>query len=406
VARIVFHSAAYWGDVMPYVPIANELVARGHDVTFAVGTDFHEILGGERFVLADNGNPMSPQRLANDAGHEHLVERNGLRLGGALVGRYYVREWVVPYLRSGFDALVAAGEGADLFVTHPTAGIITRMASDALGIPFVTGHLFPMALETWARIPAPLRRVGGVAFYDGPINAFRREVGLEPIRPNATDAALHDGMLLLWSARFAPPQPRWPSSWRNTGFTLWDGPKGQSVDPDVEAWIDAGEPPVAVTFGTSAALVARKLFETVAVRLDDLGLRGLFLTGGADLLPSMQERPDVFRFAALTAVLPRCRAIVQSGSHGTNAAALTVGVPTVTVPSLIDQAWNGARNEALGLGVLVKGKRRRAERIWDALNAVTNDDGYAQRARAFAEQLAEEDGVRASCDAIERRVRT
>lgn len=33
-ARIVFYSMAYRGDVLPYAPVAAELARRGHDVTF------------------------------------------------------------------------------------------------------------------------------------------------------------------------------------------------------------------------------------------------------------------------------------------------------------------------------------------------------------------------------------
>ena len=62
----------------------------------------------------------------------------------------------------------------------------------------------------------------------------------------------------------------------------------------------------------------------VAVRLDDMGLRGLFLVGDLANVPrALDGRPGVFPFAPLHAVLPRCKAIVQSGSHGTNAAGVS-----------------------------------------------------------------------------------
>ena len=83
----MFHSAGYWGDVMPYVPIANELVARGHDVTYALPAGHHPLMSGEQFTLADGGNPFSPAHLVDDIAHERLVERNGLRFGGAICGR-------------------------------------------------------------------------------------------------------------------------------------------------------------------------------------------------------------------------------------------------------------------------------------------------------------------------------
>ena len=405
IARIVFHSAGYWGDVMPYVPLANELVARGHDVTYALPKGHHAMLSDERLALADSGNPFCPAHLVDDVTHERLVERNGLRFGGAICGRYYIREWLLPYLRSGVDALSEVGADADLFVGHATAAAVTRIASDALGVPMMTGHLFPMILDLLSKLPSAAHALPGLFVGDPAINRLRRELGLAPIRFNATQAGIHDGMLLLWSARFAPPGRGWSPTWRTTGFTIWEGPLGQRPDPAVDAYLDAGEPPVLVTFGSSAAMVARRLFEAVAVRLDDLGVRALFLTGGADNVPrSMQGRPDVFTFAPLADVLRRSRAVVHSGSHGTNAAALTAGVPSVAVPFLIDQAWNGRRTQQLGLGRMVKGKRRRAERLWDALDAVTGDDAYTSRARAFATELAEEDGVTAACDAIEARV--
>ena len=37
--KIVVYSMAHRGDVFPFVPIASELVRRGHDVTFVVIPD-------------------------------------------------------------------------------------------------------------------------------------------------------------------------------------------------------------------------------------------------------------------------------------------------------------------------------------------------------------------------------
>lgn len=416
----MFHSAGYLGDVAPYVPIANELVRRGHDVTYALPVGFQALLGGERFALADSGNPFTPDHVAGDAEHDHMVGKRGMTLAGALTGRYFVKEFVVPYLRSGVEALSDAGDGADLFVTHPTAGVATRIASDRLGIPMVTGHLFPIMLPTAERPPPGFppfrnarlnRRLWSLAMigvrtmmFDSAVNGYRAELGLEPIRAAALCSALHDGMLVLASPHYTPPPADWEPSWTTTGFTLWDGPADAPLHPDVEAFLAEGEPPVLVALGTSAASVASKVFEAVAVRLDDLGQRGLFLTGRLDnVAPSMRDRPGVFAFAPLTAVLPRCRALVQSGSHGTNAAALVAGVPVVTVPFLFDQVWNAKRTEALGLGRHVP-TRRRAERLWDALSDVCTDDRYSRRAAAFAKELSGEAGVTVASDAIERRL--
>jgi len=42
---------AHRGDVFPYVPIANELATRGHDVIYVVPREFHALFAGEAFAL-------------------------------------------------------------------------------------------------------------------------------------------------------------------------------------------------------------------------------------------------------------------------------------------------------------------------------------------------------------------
>jgi UDP:flavonoid glycosyltransferase YjiC (YdhE family) len=79
------------------------------------------------------------------------------------------------------------------------------------------------------------------------------------------------------------------------------------------------------------------------------------------------------------------------------AAAMTAGVPTVVHPQLFDQVWNGRRVEQLGVGV----HARRARDVAPAVRRILGDPGYAERARALATRLAEEDGAGACADAVE-----
>jgi len=43
-AHVAIVSAAYWGDVMPFVPVAEEHARRGHRVTVAVERGFHNVV--------------------------------------------------------------------------------------------------------------------------------------------------------------------------------------------------------------------------------------------------------------------------------------------------------------------------------------------------------------------------
>jgi UDP:flavonoid glycosyltransferase YjiC (YdhE family) len=284
-------------------------------------------------------------------------------------------------------------------------------------VPLVIGHLFPMLIPTAAWAPplgrqspslgAPVNRAlwgamktfSGRLMIDNEINAFRRSIGVAPLRSNALlgwQSAARTVMLVS-THYFGDAPPDWPPlTWG--GFSAWPGPVGaRDLDPAVDEFIDAGEPPVLVTLGSSAATGAGRAFATMAKGLDALGLRSLLLVGNADNLGALQSRPGVFVFAPVARVLPRCRVAVVSGALGTLAAALSAGVPVVVAPQVFDQVWHAGRVEALGVGIGVW----RARDVAGAVARILADPGYTERARALAAAMAGEDGATALADAAE-----
>jgi UDP:flavonoid glycosyltransferase YjiC (YdhE family) len=195
---------------------------------------------------------------------------------------------------------------------------------------------------------------------------------------------------------FGEPAPDWPE-YPMVGFSRWDGPVGQELDPAVSEFIDAGDAPVLVCLGTAAATGAGHAFARIGRGLDDLGLRSLLLVGHAGNLGPVRDRPGVFVFAPVAPVLPRCRVAVVSGALGTLAAALTAGVPVVAVPQLFDQLWHGRRVADLGVGLMV----RRPSRVAAAVARIESDPSYRVRAQALAGRLRSEDGAAGLVDAVE-----
>jgi hypothetical protein len=70
-AHTAIVSAAFWGDVTPFAPIAEELSHRGHRVT-SVPRGFHDILRGGSFGLVHLGTDVSPQELVH---HGAILDR-------------------------------------------------------------------------------------------------------------------------------------------------------------------------------------------------------------------------------------------------------------------------------------------------------------------------------------------
>ncbi|MEO7429585.1 MAG: nucleotide disphospho-sugar-binding domain-containing protein, partial [Acidimicrobiales bacterium] len=159
----------------------------------------------------------------------------------------------------------------------------------------------------------------------------------------------------------------------------------------------AGEPPVLVMLGTSAATGAGAQFARIAADLDRLGLRSVLLVGDAANLADVADHPGAATFAPVTQLLPRCRVAVVSGALGGIAAALTAGVPVVVHPQLFDQVWHGRRVTELGVGLMA----RRTGQVAAAVRRIADDPTFTQRARALAARMAEEDGVAVLAKTVE-----
>lgn len=414
---MVVYSNAYRGDVFPFVPIASELARRGHDVTFVTAREFHPLFVAEPFRVAHSGSDsLAPANLAL---HGDWIAKWGMRFGGARQLKLFLGELCVPYLDDFYDALHAELTGADLLLSHPAAALVGSMVAESLDVPWIDGDLFPMLIPTVTRPPDPLPNLGERAnrfiwragrsrvfaplTYQKDFAAFRRAKGLDATERSPLDAMRSPHLSLgLASPKYVEPAPDWPDSIRMTGFSMWEGPDGGTVPDDVAAFLDAGDAPVLVTLGTSAASAAPQRFDEAMSALDDLGVRGLFLTSTDAIAERLRARNGndchgIWPFVPLAGVLPRCRAAVQSGAHGTNSMVLTAGIPSVTSPALFDQVWHAKRQQELGTGVWAK----KPAHLAAAIGRVLDDADMSAAASSLGVQLREEDGVGAACDALD-----
>jgi UDP:flavonoid glycosyltransferase YjiC (YdhE family) len=413
----VFGSIAYLGDVAPYVAPANVLAERGHDVTFLTAAGFHPMLAGEKFKLATYPLDFSAAAMHADPEHEALMRhpfRNQTQLG-----KYWMRVSFSNDPVAVADTLRDTLTGADVLVTHPTFGSVSVPMAKHLGVPIVVGQLFPMMIPTASWGPPLAKRPPragargnrlmwrllaegtGPILADKAINKYRATIGQPKVRGNAFKNWMDADRTVVMVSRhyYGEAPPDWPSvTWG--GFSHWAGPpamRDAPLDREIEQYLAAGEPPVLVTLGSSAATGAGDAFATMADGLDRLGLRSLLLVGNEDNLMAVRNRDGAFVFAPIAKVLPRVRAAVVSGALGTVGAALAAGVPVVIQPQLFDQVWHGGRVEDLGVGKLAWRARDVAKKVAE----IEADPGYRERAQALAAQMSDENGAVALADAVE-----
>jgi UDP:flavonoid glycosyltransferase YjiC (YdhE family) len=417
VVKILIASWGSYGDVYPYVGLALALKARGHEPRLAMADFYRPLVESLGFPFHAIGPQIDPENHA-------LVARliDPIKGPEALVAGL-----VVPAVRQDYDALAAAADDVDVMVTHPLT-FAAPLVAQARRIPWASTVLAPMSFFSASDPPvlalAPalihVRHLGSwygkvlgriaraqTRVWVRPIDELRRDVGLP-----AGDHPLFEGQfspyltLALFSRVFATPQPDWPPHVEMTGFVFYNGP--EMLDPQVDAFLADGPPPVVFTLGTSAVHAAGTFYEESVQAAVRLGLRAVLLTGGiAQNRPKAVTSKDVLVVdrAPHQLLFPRAAVVVHQGGAGTTGQALRSGRPMLVVPHAHDQPDNAFRARRLGVARTVQPARYRAGRVSRDLDALLRDGGYAARAEEIAAIVRAEGGAAAAAAAIEARFR-
>ncbi len=198
------------------------------------------------------------------------------------------------------------------------------------------------------------------------------------------------------------PQADWPPNVVITGSVFYNGP--ELLHPELDAFLDAGPPPVVFTLGSSAVAVAGRFYEESLDAMRRLHVRGVLLTGGFDRnVPRAEGRGDTFVIdrAPHQLLFPRAAAVVHPAGAGTLAQALRAGRPMLVVPHAHDQPDNAARVTRLGVARTLRQHRYRAPRVARELERMLNDKRFQARAEEVGALVRAEGGAPAAAAAID-----
>jgi len=424
--KIVISTTGSFGDLHPYIAIALELKRRGHRPVIATSEVYRE----KTDALGLELHPVPPDVPSYDQPEE--VARMVSELTDRKKGSERVfHQLINPHLRGMYDALAEATRGADLLVTHVLSlagpplvektGI--RWASTVLApISLFSNYdppVFPNApwvyhvLKLHPSLTRVLMRAARWKFDQlaAPLYRLRAELGLKrggnPMLEGQHSPSL---VLALFSTAFGRPQPDWPPNTVVTGFPFYDrrdragDPAG--LDPALVEFLEAGEPPVVFTLGSSAIWVAGDFYSESVKAARAAGVRALLLVGEERNRPDkLPEGVAAFDYAPYSELLPRARAVVHQGGIGTTAQGLRAGVPAVVVPFSHDQFDNARRVSRIGAGRALPRAKYRAATAAEELRALLSDESYTTRAAEIGKQIRAEDGAVAAADALEELLR-
>lgn len=415
-ARILFTAFGSYGDLYPYIAIAKELRAMGHQPTIATSAVYRDKVEIERIRFA----PVRPDvSLDNRDMMQHLFDQ---RRGSERVIRAFA-----DVVRDTYADTLEEARQTDAIVTHPTTMGAVLIAQQ-LRLPWISTVLAPISfLSAYdPPIPAPfpafvkLRVFGpGVmrsAWNLGkrasmewvrPVTEFRRELGLDPTPDHPIFEGAHspDLVLALFSHIMADPQPDWPKQTLVTGFPLYDGPS-QRLPGAIEDFLEKGPPPIVFTLGSSAVGAAGTFYTDSFEAVQRLQQRAIFLTGSHPQGLPKYLPPNVLAwpYAPHAQVFERARALVHQGGIGTTAQALRAGYPMLIVPFAHDQFDNAERVRRLGAATVLPRRKYNARSAEKALRPLLQESSYGEAAGAAAAHIDAENGAETAAFAIDKYV--
>jgi UDP:flavonoid glycosyltransferase YjiC (YdhE family) len=411
--RVVITCWGSHGDLFPYIGLGVALKTRGHRPVVATMPMYRANVEREGLEFAPAGPDVDVTDLDLFA-----------RLMDPVRGtETIVRDLLMPALRHSYDELRAAVGGADLLVSHPITYAAPVLAEHAR-LPWVSTVLAPMlffsAYEPIVLPSAPrlnavplvgnwlartILRIarGPMQKWVQPVHDLRAKLGLPRGRHPLFEGQFSPyGTLALHSRVLAAPQRDWPANVWVTGSVLYNEP--DPLEPSLEEFLAAGEPPVVFTLGTSAVGAAGRFYHESVAAAVELGVRAVLLTGGLAQNRPEHAPPNVLLVdrAAHQLLFPRASAIVHQVGAGTTAQALRSGRPTLLVPHGHDQFDNAYRVQRLGVARTLFPQQYRAARVARELSVLLNDRGYRERAAATADTVRQERGAEAAAEAIEQ----
>ncbi len=418
--KIVLTTIGTRGDLHPFIAIALALKARGFHPVMAVGQDHL----AECRAAGLDAEPVLPA-------FDEIRQRMGLNEAEAVRQimddqREMLDQVLLPSLASSTCALGKVAEGACAIVASIFA-LAAPIVCEKAGIPLISIVLQPMAMlsaidppktpdfwmmkqpsvgrigRLWNRsVYATLRQIVDV-LYRREVNRVRVANGVKPQSARRLLETPSQALLALgtYSEQLGALPADATAKTRIVGFPLFDGNAvaGEGLDPELEAFLAVGEPPVVFTLGTFAVHGAGSFYDEASEVARRIGCRAVMLTG-RETPGRGDAQVHWCAYARHSVLFPQSAAIVHHGGVGTTGQAMRAGKPQLVVPHMGDQFDHANRIEQRGLGYGLCASRFTADRATPLLQRLLGDDRFPSRARLVAASIAAETGADAAASAI------
>ena len=422
--QILIATVPILGHINPMLPLAQALVARGHDVRWYSGRKHAPRIQatGARFVGFKLARDYDDLQLEREfSGRSALKGIDQLRFD---LMRIFID--AAPGQLADIEALTQAWQ-PDVIVADPTL-FGAGFAHERLGIPLATLSVLPCVLRSRDAAPFGLGlpplpsipgRVRNAVLNQVVEHAVFRQVQAHWQRTRAS-VNLGQGAFLFDAPRsisrfllptvpgFEYPRSDMPANVEFIGLLPVDAPAGVERPPWFKE-LGGARPVVHVSQGT-VANTRPELFGPAIEGLAKEDVIVVVATGGRprEELGLTHVPPNV-RVASLlpyAELLPRTSVMVTNGGYGGVQMALSHGVPVVVAGTTEDKPEVAARVAWSGAGINLRTSTPTAASVRNAVLEILSKPTYRLHAKRLADEYTQYDAVARGTASIERLVGT
>lgn len=392
------------GDFQPYIALALELQKLGKDVRITGSKNFENFIRSYGIdvypIKADIESLKVDPKLLKDAGSSD----NPLKM---LLTFNKMKKYGIYMVHDFYSAC----EGSELIIYHPGC-TIGYFAAEKFGIPSVLASPFPMH-KTKERLSVvmygktnsnALTKAISYTMLQGMLwmasktsvkGFFKERFGKLPDNfgcpfERHTDQ-LHPAIVSCSNFVFERPAD-WDKNIHQSGYWFLEEPVAYTPPRELVDFLNAGEKPVYIGFGSMTTLGEDEDLAKLAVEaIIKSGRRGIICgMGKPDNLPE-----NIFTLDSIphSWLFDKVLAVCHHGGAGTTAAGFKAGVPSIIVPFSNDQfAW-AHRAYDLGVGSKpIPRKELTSDKLAAAINFALSDQIIAN-SRVLGRSIATENGA-------------
>lgn len=415
--KIVINTFGTRGDVQPYIALGVGLKQAGHEVRLVSHLIFEDFI--REYGLDFYPLQVDPRQV--------LVNQAIADLGNNV---FKIMRWMEENFRTAltdiFTETLNGSRGTDLMLNSGLSFAGWHVA-EKLEIPAIATYLWPVIPSRYippasGYLPPDWLPFRGAANYWGlkfsnqmffnllrkPVNECRKDLlGLPPLRTRdywpLDSAKTSPFMIFGYSSVVIPKPPDWDENQHIAGYWFLDGPEEYQPEPDLQAFLENGPPPVYVGFGSMVDHEREQVTKIVVESLAESGQRGILL-GGWSALGSVDLPDTILQIDSVphSWLFPQMAAVVHHGGAGTTAAGLRAGVPTVVVPAFADQFFWGWHVHKLGAGPRpIPRKQLSTAKLAQAIRQAVHDERIKARVSQLGEKIRVEDGIQTAVNLVE-----